>query len=195
MKIFKITFLTLLVLAIVSCGPRVNTTKAGDVNLSKYETFAYLPNANVNVEGEMYDDENINTLIVESVRSQMMDEGYSLDRENPDLLVLISTKIDSETETTTDPVYATYPYNTGINRVGPYYNNYYYTGYNNYSGVVGYDTDTYSYNEGSLVINLVDRETKETVWKGVASDNIYDQTTDMKIKSMVDDIFKEYPLK
>jgi hypothetical protein len=29
--------------------------------------------------------------------------------------------------------------------------------------------------EGTLVINLTDLQTKNTVWKGVASDTIYDQ--------------------
>jgi len=195
MKSIKITILTLFAFAFVSCGPRVNTTKTSDVDLSNYDTFAYLPNANTKVDGKNYDDENINRVVVETVKSMMMKEGYSLNRDNPDLLVLISTKIDSETATETEAVYATYPYNRGINRVGPYYNNYYYSGYNTYSGVVGYDTDTYSYKEGTLIINLVDRKTKETVWKGIASDDIYNQTTDVEIRKMVDDIFKEYPLK
>lgn len=195
MKIFKITLLSLLVLAVVSCGPKVNTTKTSDVDLSKYETFAYLPNANAKVKGEMYDDENVNTIVVETVKSQLMKEGYTLNRENPDLLVLISTKIDQEKTTETEPVYSRYPYRNRVNRVGPYYNNYYYNGYNTYNGVVGYDTDTYSYKEGTLVINLIDKETKETVWKGVASDNIYKQSTDTEITKMIDDIFKEYPMK
>lgn len=195
MKIFKITLLSLLVLAVVSCGPQVNTTKTSNVDLSKYKTFAYLPNANAEVKGEMYDDENVNTVVVETVKSQLMKEGYTLNRNNPDLLVLISTKIDQEKATETEPVYSRYPYSNRVNRVGPYYNNYYYNGYNSYNGVVGYDTDTYSYKEGTLVINLIDKETKKTVWKGVASDNIYKQSTDTEITQMIDDIFKEYPMK
>ena len=195
MKTFKLTFVTLILISVIGCGPKVNTTKTSNVDLSKYETFAYLPNANAEVEDKRYNDENINTLVVETVKSQMMGEGYTLDRDNPDLLVLISTKLDSETRTKTEAVYSTYPYTNRINRVGPYYNNYYYRGYNTYTGVVGYDTDTYSYKEGTLIIDLVDRKTKETVWKGIASDNIYEQATDTEIRKMVDDIFKEYPLK
>ena len=194
MKIFKLTFSAILLISIVSCGPKVSTTKTSNVDLSNYETFAYLPNANAEVEGKRYNDENINTLIVETVKNQMMQEGYNLDRDNPDLLVLISTKTDAETRTNTEVVYSTYPYTNRVNRVGPYYNNYYYRGYNTYTGVVGYDTNTYSYKEGTLIIDLVDRKTKETVWKGVASDNIYEQATDTEISKMVDDIFNEYPL-
>lgn len=63
-----------------------------------------------------------------------------------------------------------------------------------FAPVVGYDTDLYTYKNGTLVINLVDRDTKEIVWKGVANGNIYDLSNDDAIQEMVDNIFSEYPL-
>ncbi|MDT0691595.1 DUF4136 domain-containing protein [Salegentibacter sp. F188] len=165
-----------------------------DTDLSKYETFAYLPNSNVEAPGKNYNDEDVNTLVIETINENMKQAGYTLDRDNPDLLVLVSTRTNTETETTADPMYARYPYTGAATTVSPFYNNYYYRGYNNYSGVIGYNTDTYTYEEGTVVVDLVDRETKETVWKGISSENLYDETTTGAMRDLVNQIFDEYPL-
>lgn len=182
-------------LLIVGCGStNVQTAKTTDKDLSNYNSFAYLPNANPDIAGEDYNNEEVNTAVIEVINMNMQEAGYNLDREEPDLLVLVSTKVDSEIASRTQPVYAGYPYRSGVTTVSPFYSPYYYRGYNNFNRVVGYDTDTYEYEEGTLVINLVDRETRETVWKGVASDNIYTQGTTDAIRGLVNDIFDEYPL-
>ncbi len=193
MKTIKTILLFSILILIFSCGPRVTTTNPAGTNLSNYDTFAYLPNTNAEVEGMSYNDENINQGIVEAVRTNLRQEGFELERNNPDLLVLLSTATDREIATSTDPVYATYPYTAGITSVSPYYGSNYYYGYGGYNNVIGYDTDTYAYKEGTLVINLIDRQTKNTVWKGVATDAIYDQTSPDAIQKMVNDIFQEFP--
>lgn len=188
---------TLISLIAFSCGPRVQTMKPNNVDLSNYQTFAYLPNSNVNLPNKRYNDETVNTTIIDAINMNMKNVGYTLDRDNPDLLVLVSTKTNLERDTSTQPVYARYPYTAGVTTVSPFYSPYYYRGYNNFAGtaVVGYDTDTYTYQEGTLVINLVDRQTKQTVWKGVSSKNIYNETTNEAIIGLVDQIFSEFPLK
>ncbi|MCP9200090.1 DUF4136 domain-containing protein [Gramella sp. GC03-9] len=186
--------LFIMALTLIGCGPRVNTSQPTEVNLGKYDSFAYLPNTNAEVENRNYNDEEVNATIVDVINKNLKQEGYALDRENPDLLVLVSTKVDQEVARDVDPAYATYPYTTGVTAVNSYYEPYYYYGYTNYNSVVGYNTDTYSYEEGTLVVQLVDSETKNTVWRGVASNDIYNQTTVGGIQDMVNDIFKEYPL-
>jgi hypothetical protein len=151
MKIIKTMLLFSIQILIFSCGPRVTTTNPTGTNLSNYNTFAYLPNTNAEVEGMSYNDENINRSIVEAVKTNLRQEGFEVDQNNPDLLVLLSTATDREVATTTDPVYATYPYTAGITSVSPYYGSNYYNGYGGYNNVVGYDTDTYSYKEGTLI--------------------------------------------
>lgn len=193
-RIYLLLFTGFLIMAI-SCGPRVQTERPTNVNLEKYDTFAFLPNANVEVQDRNYNDENINSMIVETVNQNMREAGYSLDRDNPDLLVLISTSTEIEREMTTSPVYAAYPYGAGVTTIGPWYEPYYYRGYNTFGGgVIGYDTDTYAYEEGTVVINLIDRETKETVWKGMTSDALYDQPNTQAMRELVNEIFEEYPL-
>jgi hypothetical protein len=192
----KINLIMLLLLSglLFSCGPRVSTEKTTSKDLSTYNSFAYLPNSNVNAQNLPMDSEEVSQAVVEAVNTNLREAGYNLDRQNPDLLVLISTRTDTELETTTEPVYATYPYTTRVGTINPVYNNYYYGGYTGFTNVVGYDTDTYSYEEGTVVINLVDRETKNTVWKGVASESLSGQSNIQGIRDLVNAIFEEYPL-
>ncbi|MDT0676272.1 DUF4136 domain-containing protein [Autumnicola musiva] len=195
MKNLKTILLCSILVMVFACGPRVQTVNPPSDALSSYETFAYLPNTNAEVPGKNYNDEEVNRMIVETVNQNMEQTGYTLNRDNPDLLVLISTRTEIERERTTDPVYATYPYTAGVGAVSPYYGSYYYRGYGAFGGgIAGYDTDTYAYEEGTVIINLVDRQTKETVWKGMTSDPLYDQANPAAMRDLVNQIFEEYPL-
>ena len=195
MRIFTSLLLLTISTLFLSCGPQVTTAQATEADLSKYRTFAYLPNADIPMQNDGMNAEEVNSRIIETVNTQMQQEGYQIDRDNPDLLVLISVKKDQETATDTDPVYATYPYGSyGVNTVSPFYNNYYYNSFYNYGTVAGYDTDTYNYTEGTLIISLIDRSNKNTVWKGMTSEAIYSGSTTDEIVGLVDDIFDEYPI-
>ncbi len=186
-------------LATSSCGPRVETYRPNEADLSKYNSFAFLPNAEIMNDDDMESDK-VNESIIATLNKNMREQGYTLDRDNPDLLLLLSVKTDLETETTTDPVYASdYAYYGGYGArpgvgVSPYYNDYYYRGYTDYNRVIGYDTDTYTYKQGTLVVDVVDRKKRKTVWKGISRTPVTGSRTDAVI-SMVDEIFEDYPVK
>lgn len=194
MRRVRIYMLISVILIAMSCGPRVSTVNPEGTSLSNYNTFAYLPNSNSNLIDKKYKDQNVNRAIVEGVKTHLQNSGLRIDRDNPDLLVLISTATDTEIGTTTEPVYATYPYTTRVGTISPYYEPYYYRGYAGYNNIIGYDRDIYRYKEGTLIVHLIDRNTKRTVWKGVATNTIYDQPATNAISRMVDDIFEEFPL-
>lgn len=194
MKRISVLLLLLTMSVIISCGPRVSTAKTTNKDLSVYDTYAYLPNTDIEMPEASFDDQSVNEAVIETINHNLRQAGYSLDQENPDLLVLIRTETDTEVATTTNPVYAAYPYNTGIRTISPFYTPYYYSNYAGFNNIVGYDTDTYRYQEGTVVIHLVDRETRNTVWKGVASESIYDQSSIQAIQELVNAIFEEYPL-
>ena len=194
MKTIRIVLTCCLLLLLTACATNVQTINPSGNDLSNYETFAYLPNTNVEVEGKNYSDTAVNKVIVESVKMNLEEHGLDIDRKEPDLLVLISTSTDVELKADTRPVYATYPYQYGIGRVSPWYNPYYFYGYTSYSPVIGYNTTTNSYKEGTLVIDIIDRVTKKTVWKGIANDQIYSQPTTEAIQDLVTDIFREFPI-
>lgn len=178
-----------------SCGSKVETVRPVNKDLSQYQTFAFLPNANVDVEGRRYSDEVINQAIVETINSNMRQAGYTLDRDNPDLLVLISLSTDKGLQRTTEPVHSFYPYRGPGMNVAPWYNSYYYQGWQSFGNVMGYTTDTYPYEEGTLVVDIIERESKESVWKGIVSEDIYGEGTTEAVTAMINQIFQEYPLK
>jgi hypothetical protein len=188
-------FFSVITLSLTACGPVVNTTKTTSNDLSSYKTFAYLPNSNFEDLDKGYGNNNIGTTVIESVNTNMQQLGYTLDRTNPDLLVLLSTSTDLDTNVTKEPVYATYPNYYGRSYgVSPYYQNYYYNGYSGYNQLIGYDTDVNTYKEGTLRLSLVDSETKNIVWKGTASNSIYKSQNESKaIAKFVDDMFAKYP--
>lgn len=187
--------LAALALAFTACSPTVRTSQPTDVDLSQYETFAYLPNAMVSMDAEQSDD--LGQAVVDAVQTQMQQEGYRIDQADPDLLVLLSVKRDSEVDVERDPVYAdyaAYPYTTGAYGVNTYYGNYYYNDFATYGDVIGYDTDVYTYKTGTLILNLVDRDSKNTVWKAVSEKSIYDgRVSPQDIAAMVNDMFEEFP--
>lgn len=194
MKSLKFLSIAFILSIIYSCGPAVATIKTTDDNLSKYNSFSYLPNASLEMPDANTND-GVNRMVLQTINDNMIDAGYNIDRDRPDLLVLVSTKINKETETTKEPIYATYGmYNRRGLNVNPYYGNYYYNGYTSYNRVIGYDTDTYNYKEGTLIIQLVDRDSNQTVWKGVSTTSIYDSGSVSAMTNLVNAIFEEYPL-
>ena len=197
MKILKVVSVFLMTsILFTSCGPKVSTTKTASVDLASYDTFAYLPNGNFDDPNMGYTDENVGESVINEVNAQMKDLGYSVDKNAPDLLVLLGTKTNQETESYKDPVYATYPrYYASNYRVGTYYQPYYYNGYAGYTELVGYDRDYETFEEGTLFLTLVDRKSRNVVWKGTASDFIGGQKDSKAIATFVDDIFDNYPTK
>lgn len=188
------SFLAVL-LVLQSCSPRVVTSRPNDADLSKYESFAYLPNATLDVEDGKFNTEKVNTRLVQILNRQMMDAGYELDRDRPDLLVILNLNTNTEVATDREPVYANYPYDPyNSSAVSPYYNDYYYRDYVGYNGIVGYEYDTYTYKEGSVVVTLIDRKTRSVVWRGATADDFYNQSNTTAMMDLVKNIFEEYPL-
>jgi hypothetical protein len=185
---------SLLALALMACGPRVSTVKVTDKDLSSYTTFAYLPNSNFDDYVKFETDNSVGMAVIENVNRNMQQVGYKMDRNNPDLAVLLSTTTDIEKTVFTDPVFATYPrYYDRRYAVSPYYQNYYYYNYTGFNKVVGFETDVDRYKEGTLLLYLIDSKSKEVVWKGTASELIFQQSESQAISKFVDDMFDKFP--
>jgi hypothetical protein len=192
MKSVKILVI-LMVSILMSCGPRVQTEITTDKNLREYSTYAFLPNSNQSVDDKQYQDPVLNQAIVEAIHDNLQQEGYKLDQDNPDLLVLVSTKIQERRKTSIRPRYSYYPYRFGVRGIHPMYNPYYYYGYMDFGPFAGYDVDEYPYEEGTVIIYLVDRETERTVWKGIATEGIYNQNEPRAVANLIDAVFEVFP--
>jgi len=194
MKILKYAAALVLFVSFTACGPAVSTTEQEGVDLSKFHTFAYLPNTGIEVPKKNETDEDVDELVIKTINANLQDAGYTINRNNPDLLVLVSTKIDFDSDTAPDAKYASYPYTAEATGVSTYYGDYFYVGYADFGSIAGYNTDSYSYKEGTVVVDIIDRKTKESVWKGASSESLYDETQADAIANLVNEIFKKYPL-
>ncbi len=193
-KFYRLIAIFTVILLLVSCGTRVQTERPSDKDLSQYNSFAYLPNANVEVEGMRYNDENVNRVVIDAINSNMQQKGFNLDRDNPDLLVLVRVNTQLGQRTTQQPVYAAYPYTAPVRTINPVYGPYYYRGYQTWiggGGILGWTRDTSMYEEGTTVVELVDRQSRETVWRGTLSRDIFGQNNTQAITNMVATIFDE----
>lgn len=194
MKKLHINLMVVVVMTILwSCGPKVTTIKNTENDLSAYNTYAYLPNTNFEKpDYNAIPTENLTPAVIDAMNNNMQKAGYTLDRENPDLLVLLSSDIDPKYDATVSPVFASYPYTTPY-PISPYYQAYYYWGYDDIGDIIGYSVDVDRRKEGSLAVNLIDRKTRQVVWSGTAKDKIYDIDTTVEVAEYVDAIFAEYP--
>lgn len=183
-------FLAVIVFLMSSCVSKERSVEITPEDPGRYNTFAYLPNSNPDVPGKNYNDNKINTLIIETVNENLETAGYELNIENPVLLVLLSTKVNPET--TTKPEFISYPYSREYATMKPCYLSYYYPGFRAVDNVIDFDTENIDYKEGTLVIKMVDREIQNTVWKGFTTDAIYEGTP-VEIKGIVNEMFVEYP--
>ena len=68
--------------------------------------------------------------------------------------------------------------------------------YNRY-GSVGYNTTISDYDEGWLTIDIIDRESEKTIWRGVGIRSTYESSSPKKISKMVNHavarILKDFP--
>jgi hypothetical protein len=124
----------------------------------------------------------INQQRLENAVTDEMNLRQYVKSENPDIWISYYLKIDEKTDyqaTTTTPFYGGYGY----------YGHYY--GYGH-----GWTTvQSYDYEVGTLVIDIVDAKTNELVWYGVGTKVLKEnnQNQEANIKNAISQIFGQYP--
>jgi hypothetical protein len=68
-----------------------------------------------------------------------------------------------------------------------------------YGGWYGGQVDVYQYNEGTLIVDIVDAKTNQLVWRGTATKTIDESASpeqrEANLKEVVSRIFEKYPPK
>lgn len=194
MKIFR-HFLSLSILAgilLVGCGPKVDTNKRTAKSLNSYESYAFLPNQDT-IQTSVYDNAQVNEIVIDEIRQNMQDLNYRLDRNQPDLLVYYHLMLDEEMAVNANPVYTNYSYYRPGFYVGPYYRNYAYNNYFTVPRIAGNSVQQVPYKEGTIVIDLIDRRTNEIVWRGKAEDVVSPGNLNEELRTYVNAIFDRLP--
>ncbi len=147
------------------------------VDFSSYQSFLImerLESDKIKPEAKKY----IGNVIAEELKKRGLKQNLS-----PDIIVkvmIISKEKQAALITRNDDFYwgsEYYPYGWGIG-----------TNVNK----VSYDT----YTDGTMIIDVIDREKKQLIWQGISSDAFKGSTqkNQSKIKKMISNIFNEYPL-
>ncbi|MDB5262954.1 MAG: hypothetical protein JWQ14_2235 [Adhaeribacter sp.] len=152
MKILKILMLSLFCFA--ACTPAVRVKKseaAPGFALSQYETFNFYE-VTAEPSGS---DASFNTrigIIKNAIQQELTAKGLTLDTSNPDLLVNIGVVSSEKVQTRETTI-----------REAPRY-----IGQRRYSWK-SQEVEVGRYREGTVTVDLVDREKNTLVWEGAAS--------------------------
>lgn len=183
----KTSFLVLLVgLIALTAGCSsisVNHDYDSDADFAAYQTYAWIQQPTTAV-GDARAAQQMNTLLDKRIRNavnaQMSAKGMTLfDSDDANLFVAYHTGIQDQVNVT-DWGY-TYPRHYG--------------GW--YGG--GSNIDVTTYQEGTIIIDLIDTSTKQLVWRGTASGALASNPTPEQIESnlakVMEKLFKDYPPK
>jgi hypothetical protein len=163
-------------------------------DFSKYKTYAWLPKSD-SIQDLFHDNPIMEKNLKFYVNNEMTARGYKVDINYPDLLIEYHTMIERKQQIVNNPVYSNpantyygpYPYNR-YNRPYPY-------GFNNTPYITGYTTQVIDYNEGTLVIDVIDRKQNQHIWRGWSVGTVSDMNNlETVIEKDIKRIFKKYPL-
>ncbi|WP_423191972.1 DUF4136 domain-containing protein [Cupriavidus sp. H18C2] len=172
-------------LAGCATGPDIRTDYNRATDFSQYRTFAFVPRPGTDRQGY----ESLTTqYLKDAVEREMTARGYQYVPRQPDLLVNFNMQFQQKIATSPAPMpplgyMGYYAYRGGLYAPWPGY---------------GFYSDTYTYTEGTLNIDLVDARRNQLVWEGVAQGDASQperQTSQLVIEQVVGQIFARYPFR
>ncbi len=195
-KLIKTGLLLSIISVIYGCSSyQYYAIQSNNTTLSKYRTFAWLPQMDTSGTGKITDiaDERIKEVATTELESC----GLTLKLNRPDLLVRYSIVINNMVKTYNNPEYV-YTY-------GGFYSgelrrrngrSYYYVYAAPFPVYVGGEIVQVPYREGTLIIDLIDRKARRVIWRGYGVGEINDPQTAMHdIPEVVRGILGKLPIK
>ncbi len=177
----QITFVPLLVslLSIACSSMSFNHDWDRDADFASYRTYAWLDQSNDPASGNAQLARRQNSLLTKRVRTaadvELGQKGLTINTDSPDLLLVFHTGLQDKVNVTD------YGYRYSYD----------------YWGWGGRNIDVYQYTEGTLIIDMIDRNTHELVWRGSATATMDEQASSQKreetIAKAVMGILEKYP--
>jgi hypothetical protein len=173
---------------LVSCA---TTDLDRKVNFNHYRTFAWGP-SEIKTENPVYNSDLINKNIKATIENEFARRGIVVDNTNPDFIVSFHTYTEKAQSYQRSPYYGGPFMPFGFYGMGwgwgmPYWGMPY--------GGYGYGSSLpYTYTKGTLIIDVTDRKTNETVWRGTVAGNVDNvKKLERQIQKGVVAIMKKYP--
>lgn len=170
----------LLTTACAPIGPTVRSNSNSSIELSQFKTFGFFEQLDTDYRYESL----ISQFLKEATITEMTNRGFVLTEDNPDLLINFHRNIEDKQDVIQSPALGHRGYYTDRGRV--YYNDW-----------IGYETYIYDYEEGTVSIDIVDRQQNKMVWEGVAIGRLTEEN--MKnlqntLQKTVSEIFAQFPI-
>jgi hypothetical protein len=171
-----------LVLSGCASVPDIKTDYNRSTDFSVYRSFGFVEHLGTDRQGY----ESLTTQYFKSaVQRELTARGYRYAAQSPDLLVNFNARLQEKVQVSPapTPMMGYYGYRGGLYAPWPGY---------------GFYNDVYTYTEGTVNIDLVDRRQMKLVWEGVAVGSV--DTSDkasaqQRIDKTVTQIFAKYPFR
>ncbi|MGB3620923.1 DUF4136 domain-containing protein [Ketobacter sp. MCCC 1A13808] len=154
--------------------PTIHTQSAPGVDISRYKTFAYI--SPLGTDSSEYGSLLSNKLKA-GTRAALTAKGFTYDEKNPDMLVNFTATVKQKTDVESIP--------GGMGFRGGMYAPW--GGYN--------DVYVRHYDDGTLLVDLIDAKQKQMVWQGTAKAIVHSDPKDneIKIQQAITGMFEELP--
>jgi len=162
---------------LTACTPQIGVFSDSDpdYDLSTYNTFDWGQKIDIEKGRNPLSYNELNDKRIKAaILDQMNTRGYQLTSDDPDLILHYHIIIDDQSVVVTEP----FGYNYGT----------YWT---------DRQTNVYTYQQGTLILDLMEKKSQSLIWRGWAVTDIgqikQDQVSEI-IKTTVAKIFKKYPI-
>ena len=183
---YKPLFLLVSMLILTACSTlKLKTDFDPEASFVSLKTYAWLPEK-FQPSGDPKLDSNqlMHKRIHTALESWFKERGYSkLSRDKADFLIGYYVVVEQKTQVSV--LHDSYVYPHGWGRYGSPY----------YSG--GAQTYAYEFDQGTMIIDIINNKTHKLMWRGTAVDEIKTLNTPeektARIREVVDKILAEYP--
>jgi len=156
MKSISIIISSFLLFVFVGCSSlKVTTDFDPSQDFSKYKTYRWATSKEVNQNDELTKNPLIKKRVMKAIDKALQTKGFTKTENDPDFVVMIMAGTKEKMQVT----------NTG----GGYGYGRYGGWYDPWWGPYGGSTHVSYYEEGSLVIDIVDWNQKELSWRGIGT--------------------------
>lgn len=159
-------FFVLVIALLSACSSYTYYSVGSSSSVARYSTFAWLPPAN-NTKNPYYDNDVADQKVKDQVTADLESKGLHLKASRPDLLVRYTIMVDNKVKTFNEPQYR-YMYGGFYPRYGYYHGRAFYWGgwRGAYPVYVGNEIYHVPYKQGTLIIDLINRNTHKVIWRG-----------------------------
>jgi hypothetical protein len=188
MKTTNMKCIGLLCLAVLACNvlqAQVKSDYDKETDFSQFNTYTFA--------GWQNDSDKIlndfdKKRILDALKTEFTDRGMNLVESGGDAIITLYVVVEGKTSTT-----AYTNYNAGLGYTGRW-------GWGMGMGVGATATTNYTqndYEEGTLVIDMYDEESKHLVWQGILQAEVQEkpEKRDKSIPKKISKLMKEYPVR